>query len=113
MEILKALAYIYIGASVAFTTFFLVGLTRHLGKALKKEETAKMIEQVKNQIKLVYLERVGDVHYLYDKTTNSFIAQGNTEDEMWANAHLTFPKQEFIISGENGKAILVTVKDKQ
>lgn len=113
MQILMTLAYIYVGVSVAFTTFFLFGLIRHLRSRLKEKDTAELLEKVKNHIKVVYKEQVGDVYYLYDKTTNNFIAQGTTEDEMWANAHLTFPKQEFIIEGDNGQAVLVSVKDKQ
>ncbi len=113
MQILMTLAYIYIGASVAFTTFFLFGLVKHLRDKFKEKDTAELIEKVKDDLKVVYKEQVGDAYYLYDKTTNHFIAQGSTEDEMWANAHLTFPKQEFIIAGEDGKAVLVSVKDKE
>jgi hypothetical protein len=89
----------------------LFGLIRQLRKRFSSKETENLIEKVKEQLKVVYKEQVGDVHYLYEKTTNSFVAQGLTEDEMWANAHLTFPTQEFIIEGENGKAVLVSVKD--
>ncbi len=113
MEILKAIWTVYTVGCVIFTTFFLVGLVRSLRKAFSSKQTDELLEQIKAQIKVVYLERVGDTHYLYEKVTNNFIAQGNSEDEMWANAHLTFPKQEFIIEGENGKAILVSVKDKE
>lgn len=113
MQFLHTLLQVYIIISVTFTTFFLIGLIRNLRKVLKKEETVEAFEKVKNQIKLVYLEQVGDAYYLYDKATNNFIAQGVTEDEMWTNAALTFPNKEFIIAGENGKAVLVSVKDKQ
>lgn len=111
MSILHALLQTYIFISVAFTTFFLIGLIRNLHKALKKDDTAEVLEKVKNQLKLVYIEQDCGMFHLYDKTTNCFIAQGYTEDEMWATAKLNFPKQEFIIEGENGKAILVSVKD--
>lgn len=113
MQILHTLLQIYIFISVTFTTFFLFGLIRHLRDRFKDEETKELFEQVKAHIKVVYKERVGDTHYLYEKVSNRFIAQGSTEDEMWANAHLTCPTQEFIIEGENGKAILVSIKDKQ
>ena len=43
--------------------------------------------------------------------TNQFIAQGSTEDEMWAKAKLIFPKKEFIIEGKDGKAVVVDIKD--
>lgn len=113
MEILKTLAYIYISICVTFTTFFLFGLVRELRKKLSNKDTEELLAKVKEHIKVVYVEQVCGMFHLYDKTTNKFIAQGYTEDEMWENAHLTFPKQEFIIEGENGKAILVSIKDKQ
>ena len=113
MSILHALLQTYIFISVTFTTFFLFGLIRELRKKLKNKDTEELIEKVKHHLKVVYKEQIGDAHYLYEQTTHNFIAQGSTEDEMWENAHLTFPKQEFIIEGKNGEAVLVSVKDKQ
>lgn len=113
MSILHALLQTYIFISVTFTTFFLFGLVRELRRKLNDKDTEELLEKVKEHIKVVYLERIGNTHYLYEKVSNRFIAQGSTEDEMWENAHLTFPQQEFIIEGENGQAILVSVKDKQ
>lgn len=113
MELLKAIWAVYTFLCVGFTTFFLIGLIRNLRKAFNEKATEELVEKVKDHLKVVYKEQVGDVHYLYEKVSNQFIAQGATEDEMWANAHLTCPSQEFIIEGENGKAILVSVKDKQ
>lgn len=113
MEILHGILQVYIFISCAFTTFFLFGLIGHLRDRVKDKKTEELLEQVKEHIKVVYKERVGDTHYLYEKVSNQFIAQGPTEDEMWANAHLTFPTQEFIIEGENGKAILVSIKDEK
>ena len=113
MEILHSILQVYIFISVTFTTFFLFGLIRELRKKLKLKDTEEVLERVKNHLKVVYKEQIGNTYYLYEQTTHNFIAQGPTEDEMWANAHLTFPSQEFIIEGENGKAILVSVKDKQ
>lgn len=113
MKLLEAIWTVYLYFSAGFTTFFLIGLYRNLRKAFKEKETEELIEKVKDHLKVVYVEQVCGVYHLYEKVSNQFIAQGYTEDEMWANAHLTFPKQEFIIEGENGKAILVSIKDKQ
>ena len=113
MELLKTIWTVYLYFSAGFTTFFLFGLIKHLREKLKEKRTEELIEKVKDHLKVVYVEQVCGVYHLYDKVSNRFIAQGYTEDEMWANAHLTFPKQEFIIEGENGKAILVSIKDKQ
>ena len=110
MEILKTIMYIYVVVSVTFTTFFLFGLVRELRKKLKKEDA---VDDIKKAIKLVYIEKVGDVSYLYDGLSHTFITQAHTEDEMWANAKSIFPDKDFIISGEKGEAILVSVKDKK
>lgn len=113
MELLKAIWAVYTFLCVGFTTFFLIGLYRNLRKELNNKVTQEVLDKVKDHLKVVYVEQVCGMYHLYDKISDSFIAQGYTEDEMWANAHLTFPKQEFIIEGENGKAVLVSVKDKQ
>ena len=113
MELLKAIWTVYTLLCVGFTTLFLIGLIRNLRKVFKEKDTEKLLEQVRDHLKVVYKEQEGDVHYLYEKVSNQFIAKGATEDEMWEQAHLTFPSQEFIIEGENGKAILVSIKDKQ
>jgi hypothetical protein len=107
MKIIQAIWDFYVIGCVTFTTFFLVGLIRNLRKVLSTKET---IEEIRDHIKLVYTEHVGNAHYLYDHT-NQFIAQGSTEDEMWAKAKLIFPKKEFIIEGKDGKAVIVDVKD--
>jgi hypothetical protein len=86
------------------TTIFLVGLLRHLRKELTKTAT---VENLTNAIKLVYVERVDDINYLYDGLTHTFITQAPTEDELWANARLQYPNKEFIIEGKDGKAVIV------
>lgn len=111
MEFLHVILQIYIFISCVFTTVFLLGLIRNLHRVLKNKTTEDLVSELQQHIKVVYTERIGDAHFLYEKVNNNFIAQGLTEDEMWANAHLTFPTQEFIIEGENGKAVLVSVKD--
>lgn len=106
MKILQTIWDFYVIGCVAFTSFFLLGLTRHLRKAVKAKE---FVEEIRDQIKLVYSEHVGNAYYLYDHT-DQFIAQGSTEEEMWAKAKSLFPKKEFITRGEKGEAVVV--KDK-
>ena len=113
MKVLQTIWDFYVIGCVIFTTFFLVGLIRAIRAKFKDNDTSDLVEQLQNHIKVVYVEQVCGMYHLYDKINNSFIAQGYTEDEMWRNAHLTFPKKDFIIEGENGKAVLVNVKDKQ
>jgi hypothetical protein len=86
------------------TTIFLIGIIRHLHKKLTITTT---VENLANAIKLVYVERVDDINYLYDGLTHTFITQAPTEDEMWANARLQYPNKEFIIEGKDGKAVIV------
>ena len=113
MKILQVIWEFYVIGCITFTTLFLVGLIRHLRVKLKENDKSELVEQLQNHIKVVYVEQVCGMYHLYDKINNSFIAQGYTEDEMWYNAHLTFPKKDFIIEGENGKAVLVNLKDKK
>ena len=109
MELLKAIWTVYTFLCVGFTTFFLIGLARSLRTALKTEKTVKDIKQ---SIKLVYIEKANDICYMYDGLTNSFITQAATEDEMWRNAKLRFPDKEFIIKGDSGNATVVSVNVK-
>jgi hypothetical protein len=86
------------------TTIFLVELVSNLRKELTKTTT---VENLANAIKLVYVEQVDDINYLYDGLTHTFITQAPTEDELWANARLQYPNKEFIIEGKDGKAVIV------
>jgi hypothetical protein len=104
MSILLNILLVYGVVCTIATTIFLIGLVRHLRKELVKTKT---VENLTNAIKLVYIERVDDVNYLYDGLTHTFITQASTEDEMWANARLQHPNKEFIIKGENGKAVII------
>lgn len=111
MEIIKAIIDVYTFISVAFTTMFLIGLVKSIRKELKGNDAEEFMEKFKDHIKLVYKEQVGDAYYLYDQSTKHFIAQGNTEQEMWRQAKLRYPTKEFIIEGDNGNAVHVDLKD--
>lgn len=108
IEILHTILQAYTFISVVFTTFFLIGLVKSIRKELGEEEVTDA--DIAKAIKLVYVEKVGDVNYLYDGITNTFITQAESEDEMWTNAKRRFPDKEFIVRGENGLATLVSVK---
>jgi hypothetical protein len=109
MKILQIIWDFYVIGCITFTTIFLFNLIRHLRKAVATRET---FDEIRQQIKLVYTEHVGDAYYLYDHS-NQFIAHGATEDEMWTKAKLLFPTKEFIIEGKDGKAVIVDVKGKE
>lgn len=111
MELISSILQVYTFISVVFTTIFLIGLIKNIRKALNGDDVENLVEQLKDHIKLVYTERVGDAYYLYDQSTKHFIAQGHTEQEMWQQARLRYPTKDFIIEGENGNAVIVNVKD--
>ena len=104
MSFLLNILLVYGTICTIATTIFLVRLVSNLRKELTKTKT---VENLTNAIKLVYVEQVDDINYLYDGLTHTFITQAPTEDEMWANARLQHPNKEFIIKGENGKAVIV------
>lgn len=100
---------IYAVICTVLCTIFFVNLTIHLRKRFKDNE---VLEEIKKGIKLVYVEKVDDICYMYDGLTHNFITQAATEEEMWANAKLRFPDKEFIIRGNSGNATVVSVNVK-
>jgi hypothetical protein len=103
MEILKAFGMVYITISTVCFTLFLIGLVRNVRKALApKEETALKIS---DRIRLVYLEQVDGAVYMYDKLTDSFVLQADTEEELWAKAQAEFPQIRFFTTTKDAEDI--------
>ena len=109
MSILFNIFVVYAVICTVATTLFLFGLIKHLRRELSGKET---VEKLKTSIKLVYVERVDDICYMYDGLTHNFITQAATEEEMWTKAKLQFPNKEFIIRGDSGNATVVSVNVK-
>ena len=109
MSILYSILAVYVTICTVATTLFLFGLVKHLRRELGAKET---VEKLKKSIKLVYVEKVDDICYMYDGLTHNFITQATTEEEMWTNAKLQFPNKEFIIRGDSGNATVVSVNVK-
>lgn len=109
MSILLNILIFYAVICTVLCTLFFFGLAKHVRKALKKEDS---VEQIRKSIKLVYIEKVDDINYMYDGLTHNFITQADTEEQMWTNAKLRFPDKEFIIRGESGNATVVSVNVK-
>lgn len=109
MSILFNILVVYAVICTVATTLFLVGLVKHLRKDLGAKET---VEKIRKSIKLVYVEKVDNICYMYDGLTHNFITQASTEEEMWTNAKLQFPNKEFIIRGDSGNATVVSVNVK-
>lgn len=100
MEILKAIWVLYTTISVIFTTIFLWGLITNVRKELQLKED---IDTVKKSIKIVYIEQVGNVYFMYDKITQRFICQAESELEVLKKAESMFP----------GFKVLTTTKEEQ
>lgn len=109
MSILLNIFIVYAVICTVLCTIFFIGLGKHLRKAFKNEET---VEEIRRSIKLVYVEKVDDICYMYDGLTHNFITQANTEEQLWTNAKLRFPDKEFIIRGNSGNATVVSVNVK-
>ena len=109
MSILFNILVVYAVICTVATTLFLFGLAKHLRRELGTKET---VEKLKTSIKLVYVEKVDDICYMYDGLTHNFITQADTEEQMWTNAKLRFPDKEFIIRGDSGNATVVSVNVK-
>ena len=109
MSILYSIFVVYVTVCTVASTLFLFGLVKHLRQ---ESGTKKTVEKLKTSIKLVYVERVDDICYMYDGLTHNFITQAASEEEMWTNAKLQFPDKEFIIRGDSGNATVVSVNVK-
>ncbi len=109
MSILLNILTVYAVICTVLCTVFFVKLVIHLRKRLKDTE---VLQEIKKGIKLVYVERVDDICYMYDGLTHNFITQAETEEQMWTNAKLRFPDKEFIIRGNSGNATVVSVNVK-
>ena len=49
-------------------------------------------------VKLVYVEQVNNMSYMYDRYTQTFVCQAVTEDELWDMAKKLFPGKEVMLS---------------
>jgi hypothetical protein len=64
------------------------------------------MEEAQDHIKLCFIEKHGDVLYLWSKDGNVFITQGKTLEEIQANCLAYFPKEKFIV--EDSQNLLVS-----
>lgn len=78
-------------------------------KELEQEITTVM-QDIKQNCKVVYVETAGNVHLMYDHITGNFVCQGNNEDDLWQRAKLMFPGKEFIIKSDSNGVPLFTFK---
>ena len=84
--------------SVLFTVFFLWGLIRNIRRELDIVGQAKELAKT---TKLVYVEQVNGVYLMHDKITHHFVAQAETELELWKIARERFPTKNIMTMAED------------
>lgn len=75
-----------------------------------EKNVTEVMQDIKQNCKVVYVETVGNVHLMYDHITGNFVCQANTEDDLWQQAKLRFPGKEFIIKSDSDGVPLFTFK---
>lgn len=75
-----------------------------------EQEVTSVMQDIKQNCKVVYVETVGNVHLMYDHITGNFVCQGSNEDDLWRRAKLMFPGKEFIIKSDSDGVPLFTFK---
>jgi len=84
--------------SVLFTVFFLWGLIRNIRRELDIVGQAKELAKT---TKLVYVEQVNGMYLMHDKITHHFVAQAETELELWKIARERFPTKNIMTMAED------------
>jgi len=101
MEIILAIIKFIGTAFMIVSTIFVVVFVHIFLKNLKIEMARSQgldQDSINKTSMLVYIEKIGEILYMYDKMTNSFIAQSRTEEELWKNAELRCPDINFILT---------------
>ena len=63
-------------------------------------EITQLAKDLNDKFILVNIEKHGDVMYLFEKSTNRFIAQGKTKDEITEHCNQRFPGQTIVTDEE-------------
>jgi len=98
MQILQTIWNIISVISVLFTVFFLIGLIRNIRRELDIVGQAKELAKT---TKLVYVEQVNGMYLMHDKITHHFVAQAETELELWKIARERFPTKNIMTMAED------------
>jgi hypothetical protein len=106
LEILSFIFTIIAIIAVAFVALFFYNFFKIVSQQDRFEQVA---ETIRENIRIVYAEKIKGIIYLYDQATGVFIAQGRNENEMWENAQQRFPEFDFVLTaGELGNTKVVT-----
>lgn len=61
----------------------------------------KTIEEIKENLIKISIEKQNDIFYVYDLDDNTFMAQGNTKEELEKNLQARYPGKTFAADNEN------------
>ena len=67
---------------------------------LKEEHLNQQLSKIEKILHVVKIEKHGDYYYWYDDTTNDFLAQGKTEEEVVTILSKRFPRHHFLFVDE-------------
>ena len=98
MQILTNILIGYGVISMIFTTIFFIGLVRNIRRELSLD---KRVEHAKETLKVVYVEYVDGMYLMHDKITHHFVAQAETELELWEIARERFPTKNIMTMAED------------
>jgi hypothetical protein len=88
IELLKTIWIILSVISVIFTVTFVYFFIRNIRIELGSVDR---VENFKNTLKLVYIEHINGCSYMYDRITNHFICQAESDEAVLARAKELFP----------------------
>lgn len=110
LDVLNLIWSTYVILCIVFTSLILWGMFRRYRKTGTIFESVKPKTKAQNlfpkefinegnalnKMKLVTVEKVDNLFMMYDSVNNTFISQGATRAELWANAKLRYPELELI-----------------
>ena len=99
---------VFIVSNIIFSYFL-----NKLRSEADKEENLQLVEQVRELVHVVQVEKHQGVDYWYDKDSGSFLAQGTTIGEAIEHARTRYPKHVFILldQDENIAGIICEATD--
>lgn len=67
---------------------------------LKEEHLNQQLSKIEKILHIVKIEKHGDYYYWYDDSTDDFLAQGKTEEEVIKILSERFPRHHFLFVDE-------------
>ena len=92
--------YALLGYSVSVFVISTVKTYNKIKEAEEVMENTTVIKDVMAKLIIVKVEKHGDMFYLYEEGTDTFIAQGKTKDEISDVCIQRFPNKLVVLSNE-------------